>query len=53
MAKFPEAMVRNSSNKFVCKKCKTVIKSDMLKVLSGKATCRRCNSHKLRTPRKK
>ena len=53
MAKFEEAMARNYSRKYVCKKCKSVIKADPMKVVAGKIACRKCNAKKLRAPRKK
>ena len=53
MAKFEEALKRNYSRKYVCKKCKSIIKADAMKVIAGKITCRKCNSKKLRSPRKK
>ena len=53
MAKFEEALIRNYDRKFVCKKCKSVVKADVLKVLAEKIKCRKCGSKKLRTPRKK
>jgi ribosomal protein L40E len=53
MAKFEEAMARNYSGKFVCRKCKSVVKGDPLKVIAGKIKCRRCHSKKLRSPRKR
>lgn len=53
MAKFEEAMTRNYSGKFVCRKCKSVVKGDAMKVIAGEIKCRRCKSTKLRTPRKR
>jgi ribosomal protein L40E len=53
MGKFPEAAARLFKNKFVCKECKSVIKSENTKVIAGKTVCRRCNSKKLRPKRKK
>ena len=53
MAKFEEAIIRNTSRKFICKSCKSVVKGDILKVLDQKLACRKCGSKKLRTPRKK
>jgi ribosomal protein L40E len=53
MVKFPEAEARMFRNKFVCKKCKTVVKAPNLKVLGGKVSCRKCSSKSLRPVRKK
>ncbi len=53
MARFEEALVRNYSRKYVCKKCKSVIRADAMKVISKEVKCRKCNAKKLRTPRKK
>ena len=53
MVKFPEAEARLFRNKFVCKRCKAVIRAPNLKVLSGNVKCRRCNSKSLRPVRKK
>jgi ribosomal protein L40E len=53
MVKFPEADARLFYRKFVCRKCKTVIKASNLDILAGKITCRNCGSHALRPKRKK
>jgi len=53
MAKFPEAAARLFLNKFVCKKCKTVVRAPNIKVLQGKVSCRRCGSKSLRPIKKK
>jgi len=53
MVKFPEAAARLFHNKFVCKKCKSVIKAPNLAVLQGKVSCRKCGSSALRPVRKK
>lgn len=53
MAKFPEAEARLSKNKFVCRRCKSVIKSTNLRVIGGKVRCRKCKSAVLRPTRKK
>ena len=53
MAKFPEADARLFYRKFVCRKCKKVIKASNLDILAGKITCRSCGSHALRPKRKK
>lgn len=53
MAKFPEAEARILKNKYVCKKCKAVVRSDALKVIKGEVSCKRCSSRALRVKRKK
>ncbi len=53
MAKFDEAEKRLFKNRFVCKKCKTVIRAPVMKVLAKKVKCRKCGSKDLRTKRKK
>ena len=53
MAKFPEADARLFYRKFVCRKCKKVIKASNLDILAGKISCRFCGSHALRPKRKK
>lgn len=53
MAKFPEAEARIMKNKYVCKKCKSVVKADALKVINEEVSCKRCSSRALRVKRKK
>ena len=53
MVKFHEADVRRFRNVFVCRKCKTKIKAPNIKIIQGKIKCRRCNSNKFRSVRKK
>lgn len=53
MVKFPEAGARKFRNVFICKKCKTKIRTPNIKVIQGKIKCRRCNSHAFRAVRKK
>ncbi len=53
MVKFPEAEARLLSNVFVCKKCKSKIRTTNLRVLAGKVRCRKCGSRALRPMRKK
>lgn len=52
MAKFPEAENRLLNNRFVCKKCKSVIRTTNMRVLQGRVLCRSCNSKTLRPKRK-
>ncbi|MFT4297706.1 MAG: 50S ribosomal protein L40e [Candidatus Woesearchaeota archaeon] len=53
LAKFPEAEERIIKNKFVCRKCKSVIRSTPMKVINKEVMCRRCKSKALRPKRKK
>ncbi|MBS3107865.1 50S ribosomal protein L40e [Candidatus Woesearchaeota archaeon] len=52
MTKFPEAMNRTQKNVFVCRRCKSKIRSDSQKVLQKKVSCRKCNGKQLRPVRK-
>ncbi len=51
--KIQAAQNRLYKNAFVCKVCKHKMKLDPLKVLNGKARCRKCGSKDFRTIRKK
>jgi len=53
MVKFPEAKARLYTNMFVCRKCKSKIRSTPLKVIQKKVKCRKCGSSALRPVRKK
>ncbi len=53
MTKFPEADARIFKNFFVCRACKSKMRSHNLKILQGKVKCRKCGSHALRPVRKK
>jgi len=53
MVKFPEATARLFHNKFVCKKCKSVIRAPNIAVLQGRVSCRKCGSKALRPVRRK
>jgi ribosomal protein L40E len=53
MAKFPEAHARLFKNIFVCKRCKSRIRANQMKVIQGKISCRKCDSRALRTVRMK
>jgi len=48
MAKFKEAIARLYTNVFVCRVCKSKVRSDPLKVRLGKVKCRKCKSKALR-----
>ncbi len=51
--KVPEAEARLFQNIFVCKECKSKLRTTSMKVLSGKVKCRKCNSRHLRPVRRK
>lgn len=53
MVKFPEADARMFKNKFVCRKCKSTRRANMMKILAGKVKCRSCDGSSLRVKRKK
>ncbi|MBI2128759.1 MAG: 50S ribosomal protein L40e [Candidatus Woesearchaeota archaeon] len=53
MVKFPEADMRIFRNKFVCRRCNTVISSSNLKIIAGKIKCRKCHGRAFRPKRKK
>jgi ribosomal protein L40E len=53
LAKFPEAEERLIKNKFVCRRCKSVIRSSAMKVINKEVMCKRCNGKALRPKRKK
>ena len=52
MVKFPEAEVRKFRNVFICRRCKTKIKSPNMKIIQGKVSCRRCNNKAFKAVRK-
>jgi ribosomal protein L40E len=52
-AKIPAAQNRLFKNAFVCKVCKHKMKLDALKILSGKARCRKCGGSDFRPIKKK
>lgn len=51
--KITAAQNRLFHNAFVCKVCKHKMKLDNLKILTGKARCRKCKSKDFRPMRKK
>ncbi|MEK6862987.1 MAG: 50S ribosomal protein L40e [Nanoarchaeota archaeon] len=53
MVKFPEASARLFHNIFVCKRCKTKMRSRPIKVIQKKLVCRKCGSKSFRVIRKK
>jgi ribosomal protein L40E len=52
MAKFEEAQNRLFKNVFVCKRCKSKQRANIIKVLQGKVLCRKCGGKALRPKRK-
>ena len=52
-AKIPEAQNRLFENVFVCKKCQSKIRTEPLKVLTGKVKCRKCGGKAFRPLKKK
>ena len=53
MVKFPEANARLFHNIFICKKCKTRMRSRPIKVIQRKLVCRGCGGKNFRVVRKK
>jgi len=53
MVKFPEATNRILKNVFVCRRCKTKMKSTPLKVLQKEIICRNCGAKAFRPIRRK
>ena len=53
MAKFEATINRLFKRIFVCKKCKTKIRTDIIRVLSGKVKCRGCQGKAFRPIRAK
>ncbi|MDP2926399.1 MAG: hypothetical protein Q8N99_08530 [Nanoarchaeota archaeon] len=51
--KLAPAQARLFKNIFVCKNCKTKIRSDSRKILEGKVRCRKCLKKAFRPIRKK
>ncbi len=51
--KIAAAQNRMFKNAFVCKVCKHKMKLENLKILAGKARCRKCGSGDFRPQRKK
>jgi ribosomal protein L40E len=52
MVRFPEADARLFKNVFVCRKCKSKVRSNPQKVKLGKVKCRKCGGSVLRPKRK-
>lgn len=53
MVKFPEAEARRFKNKFVCRRCKAVLRAPSRKVAEGVVKCRNCASKVFKPKRKK
>lgn len=53
MAKIAEAEKRLFHGIFVCRKCKSKIRTSSMKVSEEKVSCRKCGSKALRPVRKK
>jgi len=53
MAKLPAAQARIFKNIFICKECKSKIRAEPIRIISGKVRCRKCKSNRLRPIRKK
>lgn len=49
---FPEAMARIFQRVYVCRVCKSKIRADRMKIISGDVKCRKCGSRALR-PKKR
>ena len=53
MAKIPEAEARLFKGIFICRKCKSKIRTNSMKVSQEKVSCRKCAGKALRPVRKK
>lgn len=53
MVRFPEAEIRKFRNVFVCRRCKSKIKTSNMKVIQGLVKCRKCGSRVLRPLKRK
>lgn len=53
MGKFPEAENRILRNIFVCRRCKTKIRTTNMRVLARKVSCRNCSHKDFKPMRKK
>jgi len=52
MVKFAEAQARLFRNVFVCRRCKSKIRSTPQKILQNKVKCRKCNGKAFRPIKK-
>ena len=53
MAKIQAAQGRLFKNVFVCRKCKTKIRTDIRRIIEGKVRCRKCGGKVFRPKTKK
>lgn len=53
MARFPEADARLFKNRFVCRKCKSVLRAPPRKVTDKDVKCRNCDAKAFKPKRKK
>lgn len=53
MATFPEADTRLYKEMFVCRRCESKQRFPIAKILSGKASCRKCSYKNFRPVRKR
>ena len=53
MVKFPEADARLSKNKFVCRRCKTLVNAPNRKIADKLVKCRKCAGKAFKPKRKK
>jgi len=53
MVRFPEADVRMFRNKFVCRRCHTVIRAPSRKIADKEIKCRKCAGKNFKSKRKK
>ncbi len=53
MVKFPEADARMFRNKFVCRRCKSVVNAPSRKITEGVVKCRNCQGKDFKPKRKK
>jgi len=53
MVKFAEAEARKFRSVFVCKRCKTKIKAQSVKIAQGRISCRKCGKSAFRAVRRK
>jgi len=52
MVKIPEASARMFNRVFICKRCKSKVRADSIKIRARKIACRNCGSRDFR-PKKK
>lgn len=48
----PASVKRIYEGVFICMRCNAKMRSDVLRVKSGKVKCRKCNSNELRSKKK-